>query len=94
MKESGESSQKYLQNCFVPGESVQPVSLALKISERLLKNGGYRLHGGGFAGTVIACVSDGEREEYVREMSRVFGQENVFSTSVRRAGTVQAEFRA
>lgn len=94
LKESGESSQKYLQNCFVPGESVQPVSLALKISERLLKNGGYRLHGGGFAGTVIACVSQGEREEYVREMSRVFGKENVFCTSVRRAGTVRTDFRA
>lgn len=92
LKESGESSQKYLQNCFVPGSESQPVALALKLSERLLKNGGYRLHGGGFAGTVLACVSENELENYVREMSRVFGRENVFCASVRTVGTAQVDF--
>lgn len=92
MKESGESSQKYLQNCFVPNSDVQPVSLALKLSEKLLKNGGYRLHGGGFAGTVLACVSDAEKEKYIRAMARVFGRENVFPAAVRKVGTVRVNF--
>ena len=91
LKESGESSQKYLQNCFVPGSVVQPVSLALKLSERILKQGGCRLHGGGFAGTVIACVSEAERENYTSEMARVFGRENVFTASVRRMGTARVD---
>ena len=91
LKESGESSQKYLQNCFVPGSAVQPVSLALKLSERILKQGGCRLHGGGFAGTVIACVSEAERENYTREMARIFGRENVFTASVRRMGTARVD---
>ena len=92
LKESGESSQKYLQNCFVPGSESQPVALALKISEKILKNGGYRLHGGGFAGTVLACVSENELGNYVREMSRVFGRENVFCASVRTVGATQVDF--
>ena len=91
LKESGESSQKYLQNCFVPGSAVQPVSLALKLSEKILKQGGCRLHGGGFAGTVIACVSEAERENYTREMARIFGRENVFTASVRRMGTARVD---
>ncbi len=89
LRESGESSQKYLQNCFVPGSDVQPVNLALWLSSRLLKEGGYRLHGGGFAGTVLACVREEEREGYVREMSRVFGKENVFRARVRDSGTAE-----
>lgn len=89
LRESGESSQKYLQNCFVPGSDVQPVNLALWLSSRLLKEGGYRLHGGGFAGTILACVREEEREGYVREMSRVLGKENVFRARVRDSGTAE-----
>lgn len=56
-----------------------------------MKQGGCRLHGGGFAGTVIACVSEAERENYTREMARIFGRENVFTASVRRMGTARVD---
>ncbi len=92
LQESGESSQKYLQNAFVPGSASQPIALALKLSGRLLSGGGYRLHGGGFSGTVIACVPDREYASYTRGMSRVFGRENVFSASVRALGAARVDF--
>lgn len=92
LRESGESSQKYLQNCFVPGSAVQPLSLALLLSGRILKEGGYRVHGGGFAGTVLACMRREERDGYIAEMSRVFGAENVFPAAVREAGAVRVDF--
>lgn len=91
MKESGESSQKYLQNCFVPNSDVQPVSLALKLSKGAEKRR-VPPHGGGFAGTVLACVSDAEKEKYIRAMARVFGRENVFPAAVRKVGTMRVNF--
>lgn len=49
LKESGESSQKYLQNCFVPGSESQPVALALRFRKRSSKT------------AAIACTEAGLR---------------------------------
>lgn len=91
VNESGESSLKYLQNAFVPGSAVQPIPLALYLSKKHIKDGAVRLHGGGFAGTVIAIISEGKREDYIAYMSRIFGAENVFSARVRNIGTARVD---
>ena len=83
---SGESSLKFLQNCYVPGDLSQPVVIALKLTEKLLKGGAYRMMGGGFTGTVLAFCPAGGEERYSREMARVFGKENVFVTDLRASG--------
>lgn len=89
VRKSGESSLGYLQNCCVAGESAQPVVLALKLSERLVKEGAYRMQGGGFAGTVLAFLKEGEEEKYAAEMARVFGRENVFFADIREKGACE-----
>ncbi len=86
---SGKSSLECLQNCFVPGSDVQPVALAIHMSERLIKDGAARIHGGGFAGTVLAYLSDGEAENYAAQMRKVFGRENVFLANVRIPGAAK-----
>ena len=86
---SGESSLNCLQNCFVPGSSEQPVTLALHMSGRLIKDGAVRVHGGGFAGTILAYLAEGEAERYKAEMAKVFGAENVFGAGVRLPGAAQ-----
>lgn len=92
VNDSGESSIKYLQNAFVPGSGVQPIPLAIKLSQDFLKeSGAVRLHGGGFAGTVIAFVPMAERADYIDYMSRMFGAENVFSAHVRNIGASQID---
>ena len=48
-----------------------------------------RVHGGGFAGSILAFVKDEEVNDYVRDMSKLFGAENVFEANVRRVGTVK-----
>ena len=55
---SGRSSATHLQNVFaVVNPAEQGVTLALAIIEKLLDGkGAYRVHGGGFAGTVQAYV--------------------------------------
>ena len=91
VNKSGESSLNCLQNCFVPGSAEQPVSLAIHMSERLIKDGAVRVHGGGVAGTVLAYLADAEVENYVAQMAKVFGRENVFTASVRLPGATELD---
>lgn len=88
---SGESSLKFLQNCYVPGDLSQPVVIALKLTEKLLKGGAYRMMGGGFTGTVLAFCPAGGEDRYSREMARVFGKENVFVTDLRASGARETD---
>ena len=57
-KESGFSSWMYLQNVIPAGYvKQQPMAVALGLCEHYLQGkGAYRVHGGGFAGTVQAFV--------------------------------------
>ncbi|MCR4615212.1 MAG: galactokinase [Clostridiales bacterium] len=74
--ESGYSSYMYNQNVFTPKlKGSQPVALALCLSEQLLKDkGGWRVHGGGFAGTVQAFVDNDMIDLYKSTMESVFGE--------------------
>lgn len=86
VNESGLSSLVRLQNCSVPGEVSQPVILGIELSRSIIKDGAVRVHGGGFAGSILAIVSVEERENYVEKMQRVFGDGNVFTAYVRPTG--------
>ncbi len=86
--ESGKSSYMYNQNCFtLSNPDSQPVALALCITEELLKGkGAYRVHGGGFAGTIQAFVPVEETENYVSSMKKVFGGNSCYILKVRSHG--------
>lgn len=75
VKESGDSSYKYLQNVYSNSDvEHQNVSLALAVSEIFLgEDGVCRVHGGGFAGTIQAFVKKDMVEEYRKCMDGVFG---------------------
>lgn len=89
VNESGLSSLTLLQNCMVPGDVAQPVVLGIEYSRAIIKNGAVRVHGGGFAGSILAFVADDEVENYVVKMQNVFGVDNVFTASVRKIGTTK-----
>ena len=74
--ESGRSSLAYLQNVFSPASPQQQgLTLALALSERMLfGTGAWRVHGGGFAGTILAFVPNELRESYSGQMLDVFGE--------------------
>ena len=86
--ESGKSSYMYNQNCFtLSNPNEQPVALALCICEELLKGqGAYRVHGGGFAGTIQAFVPETEAESFVNAMRKVFGENSCYILKVRSHG--------
>ena len=86
VNESGLSSLIRLQNCSVPAEVSQPVVAGIELSRSIIKDGAVRVHGGGFAGSILAIVSNEEKDNYVDAMKKVFGDENVFTAHVRPVG--------
>ena len=88
---SGISSLTLLQNCYVPGDVRQPVVLGTEVSRSIIKNGAVRVHGGGFAGSVLAVVEENETEGYISQMRKLFGDGNVFKAEIREKGTVRVD---
>ena len=88
VKESGNSSYKYLQNVYSNGDvQHQNVSLALSLSELFLgENGVCRVHGGGFAGTIQAFVKNEAVAGYQEKMNQVFGEGACSVLKVRKYG--------
>lgn len=91
-KKSGFSSYMYLQNVYTSlNTSEQGLSLALAVSDNILKDrGAYRVHGGGFAGTIQAFVPADMLEEYKNAIDEVFGQGACKVLNIRRHGGVLA----
>jgi len=87
--ESGYSSWMLCQNCYSHKDIAQQgVSVALAISEEILKGkGAWRVHGGGFAGTIQAFVPDKLLTEYTGAMHKVFGPESCHELSIRPVGS-------
>lgn len=89
---SGNSSFKYLQNVFtVKNVAEQGLSLALAVTEGLLADKGcaWRVHGGGFAGTIQAFVKTELAEDYRAVMDSIFGAGAVMMLSVRPVGATE-----
>ena len=86
--ESGLSSYMYNQNVYSNKEpKSQPLSLALALSEELLKGkGAWRVHGGGFAGTIQAFVPNELLESYTSVMKSVFGDDCCYVLNIRPIG--------
>ena len=91
VKESGRSSLAYLQNVYASSApQEQGLTLALAITERVLKDrGAYRVHGGGFAGTIQAYVPDDMLDTYKTEIEKIFGENHCHILSVRPVGGVE-----
>lgn len=89
VRESGQSSWMYIQN-VIPAGAVehQDMAVALMLCDTLLQGrGAYRVHGGGFAGTVQAFVPMDMLEDFKTGMERVLGQGSCHVLSIRSEGS-------
>ena len=91
MKQSGYSSYMYLQNVIPAGyKAHQDMAIALALCERYLDGaGGYRVHGGGFAGTVQAFVPFDILETFRTGIDAVLGEGACHVLSIRPQGGVE-----
>ena len=87
VKESGESSYMFLQNTCVPGSLTQNINLALAVSKKYVHDGAFRIHGGGFEGTILVFISNACVEEYIKQMVKIFGENKHHKKSVRNEGS-------
>lgn len=94
VKESGRSSFCYLQNVYTTKNvAEQGLSLALCITERFMTGakGAFRVHGGGFAGTIQAYVAEEDVEAYRQTMDAVFGEGACLVLRVRPDGAIKVK---
>ena len=93
VKESGNSSYKFLQNIYANKEPLnQPVSIALAASEYILgDNGVCRVHGGGFAGTIQAFVKNEAVPEYKKFIESIFGTDSCHILKIRKYGGMKVQ---
>ena len=96
VKESGYSSYMYLQNVIPAGyREHQDVALSLSLCEMYLDGrGAYRVHGGGFAGTVQAFVPMDILESFRSGIDAVLGEGACHVLSIRPHGGVEAYKKA
>ena len=86
---SGASSFKYLQNVYTTiNVKEQGLSLALALTDGYLngKGGAFRVHGGGFAGTIQVFIKNEYTEEFASLMDSVFGAGSAMILKIRPLG--------
>ena len=93
VSESGRSSWMYLQN-ITPAGAIQhqDVAVALALCDTLLGGrGAYRVHGGGFAGTVQAFVPTDMLDMFKSGIERVLGEGKCHVLSIRPEGGIRVK---
>ena len=93
IKQSGYSSWMYLQNVIPAGyKAHQDVAVALGLAEHYLNGrGAYRVHGGGFAGTIQAFVPFDILDSFVAGIDSALGEGACHVLSIRPQGGVEME---
>lgn len=92
--DSGHSSYMYNQNIYpINNVSEQGVSVALALSDIVLSDeGAWRVHGGGFAGTIQAFVPQNLLDKYVGTLEHTFGKGKCWKLFIRPQGAIKVEF--
>jgi len=89
---SGNSSWKWLQNCFTNTSfQEQGITVALALTELFIarkKKGACRIHGGGFAGVIMAVLPNEIADEYISYMEKTMGEGNAYLMSIRPYGSI------
>ncbi len=95
VKKSGLSSYTYLQNVFAASApNSQAVSLSLALCDDILgERGAYRVHGGGFAGTIQAFVPFDILDEFKNKIEAVLGEGMCHILSIRPVGGCEIKLK-
>ena len=89
---SGNSSWKWLQNVYTTANvQEQGISIALALTELFIAKkgrGACRVHGGGFAGVIMAMIPNDLVDEYTEYIENAIGEGNVYRMSIRPHGAI------
>ena len=89
---SGNSSWKWLQNCFTNSSfQEQGITVTLALTELFIaekQKGACRVHGGGFAGVIMAMLPNELVDEYIRYIEKCTGEGSAYRMSIRPYGAI------
>ena len=89
---SGNSSWKWLQNCYTTSNyQEQGITISLALTELFIAEkgvGACRVHGGGFAGVIMALLPNELADEYIRYIEKATGKGNAYRMMIRPYGAV------
>lgn len=89
---SGNSSWKWLQNCFTNSSyQEQGITVALALTELFLAEkgaGACRVHGGGFAGVIMTVLPNCLAKEYITYIEKAMGKGSAYRMSIRPYGAI------
>lgn len=92
MVQSGHSSFEYLQNVHAPQDGFQGLPLALCLAQMALDGrGAWRVHGGGFGGTILCLVPEDMADSLRASMEPVFGAGSCRLLRIRPKGGVRLD---
>lgn len=86
---SGSSSWKYLQNvCIAEFPKEQPLAVALAAADNFCaeSGGACRIHGGGFAGTILVFLRFEKKDDFSKLMKQIFAKNCVTFLEIREQG--------
>lgn len=86
INKSGISSIVNLQNCHVNGSLNEPIIRSLSVCKNFNKEGANRVHGGGFAGSIINFVKKENLSVFLSAIEKIFSKESVVSFIIRNEG--------
>ncbi len=93
VKESGNSSFKWLQNIYSSSNvSCQNITLALAMTEEFIEingAGACRIHGGGFEGTIQVFIPKTNVKDYQKFITGLFSDFKIYELSIRAIGAVK-----
>lgn len=89
---SGNSSWKWLQNCFTNSNyQEQGITVTLALTELFIaekQKGACRVHGGGFAGVIMAMLPNELVDEYIEYIEACTGKGSAYRMSIRPYGAI------
>ena len=88
INKSGISSIVNLQNCHVNGSLNEPIIRSLSVCKNFNKEGANRVHGGGFAGSIINFVKKENLSVFLSTVEKIFSKESVVSFIIRNEGVL------
>lgn len=88
--QSGRSSFELLQNCYVNAHpEEQKISLTLALTTQFINRigrGVCRVHGGGFAGVIMAIIPTANVQDYISFIEQFVGHGNAYLMNIRKFG--------
>lgn len=91
VSESGRSSFEYLQNVYTTKNvTEQGLSMALALTDGAVDaDSAFRVHGGGFAGTIQVFVRSEKLGEYAQYIDSCLGEGSALALNIRPLGAIQ-----